>query len=368
MSENYLTKEQENLIINEIADKSFEEIEKIEKQQIIELKSKAKLLKKIWDETDEKVQKVEIIKKRQAELRNLHEEKAVESTDEYIELEKERRNLNAKIDVENFYSEFFRFQEFVNNLLGQEVKMLYVHRTDDGQNVEIYEMKNEDIVSFSDTYGGRYILSESKINNLVKLGSLEKIDIDKGVEDYYFDLRKLKNAYLEICRRLDLARATKNKYKLLLWKPKGRRNWYKMWTNRGDASEVYAQTVFLNRKDTFPYNLSLEENIDQYTYDLIKVDTENGFFSGDFSKDDVEYGVKAYQGSTLKIAKIKKVVNEIINDKNYNLNKLKEKKKEWKEDARERGSAKRAVNQQVDKDLAKLIKQIRTTIPDAYKT
>lgn len=219
------------------------------------------------------------------------------------------------------YETAFAFQQLLNSVLGQTVKMVYVFQGKEGP--ELYEVLNEDILSF-DTSSRHQLVARYNANSKNFQSALKKLELTEKTTNY--DPKGLINTYNETVRRYNISRAHNNH--VVLCKPNG--VWYvTKVSSLGDINEAYAAVVILNQP-TPTFKSDLEQNIYDFLMGFVsQVDNISGLLQGDVSKDGIEYGIKSAGASTLGLAQMKKLAQEILATPGFDKNKLLEVKQRF---------------------------------------
>lgn len=212
------------------------------------------------------------------------------------------------------YNTAFAFQQLLNTVLGQTIKMVYVFPGKEGP--ELYEILNNDLLKF-DTSSRHQLVARYNANTKNFQSALKKLELTEKTINY--DPKGLTNTYNETVRRYNISREHHNH--VVLCKPNG--IWYvTKVSSLGDINEAYAAVVILNQP-TPTFKNDLEHNVYDFLMSFVsQVDNISGLLQGDISKDGVEYGIKSANASTLGLAQMKKLAQEIINTPGFDKNKL----------------------------------------------
>lgn len=199
-------------------------------------------------------------------------------------LEERIKWLELKKDL--IYKDFFELQNLINNFLGQEIKMTYVHTDDEGRREIRISENNIDhlMVTRGSSYWGEY----AKLTYVV----------DSGYEKLKNSLPEEDNDTLQDTAREVEYRYEKNKKRVMWYYPDRPENWkgYRF-TNKGPINEAYVNLYVHNIKLKY----SMEPNIDTFmldtSYGAIKADATKGFLLGDIANGITQYAVKGAFGS-----------------------------------------------------------------------
>lgn len=218
-----------------------------------------------------------------------------------------KRPRDNKYTAKELRSSFFKFQNAVNNYLGQEVKVLYVFKDENGT----YHLTTFNNAADPNHFRGKnytqYYLKELK-------KELDKQECQEFVQ-------KLDKSQNTVITRYNIA---KSKLKLiagipLLWKM--RNVWQGIIVdNEGTIAEAYAN-FFINKininenyPNIFPKN-NKEQQVEDYAmnpYGLISVDNASGFFIGDISYEATQFAVKKENASPMKMKAVYEKIDEIL--------------------------------------------------------
>ena len=234
------------------------------------------------------------------------------------------------------YETAFAFQQLLNSVLGQTVKMVYVFQGKEGP--ELYEVLNEDILSF-DTSSRHQLVARYNASSKNFQSALKKLELTEKTTNY--DPKSLINTYNETVRRYNISREHNNH--VVLCKPSG--VWYvTKVSSLGDINEAYAAVVILNQP-TPTFKNDLEQNIYDFLVGFVsQVDNISGLLQGDVSKDGIEYGIKSAGASTLGLAQMKKLAQEILATPGFDKNKLLEVKQRFAAKGKLRNKIERVVD------------------------
>lgn len=270
-----------------------------------------------------------------------------------------------------YYEAIFRFQEELNDILGQTVQMVYVFINEASDSSPIlFQMNNEDILRYTATSGGELtgkykpfasfssgvgLELTTAVNSMTK-AALTKMKVE--------ETPVLDETYKEVLWRFNYSR---EKYKdslptnsgLILWKPSTR--WYHMLVNnKGDLAESYAALKLdLNK---FIVKKNIEENIHQFMEEVEYVDNTSGFLQGDISIKDnltgktIEYGIKKAEASTMKLNEVLNFMNLIIEKKGmFSKEQLEATKKKLAESGERRNFIQKSFSNDLKKNVAQYI-------------
>ena len=329
--------EVEQRILNSIDQPVSESIE----INLTQLRAAAANYVSVVEHLNESVKEFESLLRHQQSLRRTNKE-SFNVMDEYIRgKEHVRAFLNSDIP-RRLYEESMNFQQVLNNFLGQKVVMVFVFENTDGQ-PELYEITSEDVLKYdyssSNTLIARYRGDNDALNNAMK-----KLQL---TVDWNFNLSGLKATYVETLYRYRCSRKVNRR--IVLWQ-----NPYETWhamkvSAEGDINEAYAAIVILNRKDP-SFNNDIEINIEQFLNEVAQVDNVSGLLQGDVTNGNIEYGIKSTGASTLSLKQIIKIAYQIVNDENFNKEKLEKIKADFSAKGRTRN---------------KVVKSLETSVRDA---
>lgn len=277
------------------------------------------------------------------------------TTQDAITLTRIRQDVSTFLhgDIpKRLYHVAFAFQKVLNAVLGQTVKMVYVYQGENGP--ELYEVVNEDILSFDTS--SRHQLT-ARYNAAAKdLGSaLKRLELTEQVPNY--NLANLNATYNETVRRYNISRQHNN-YVVICWP--GGQDYVAKVSALGDINEAYAAAIILNLPSP-TFESDLEQNIyDFLTSYVLDVDNVSGLLQGDVSKDNIEYGIKSAQASTLGLAQMKKLAQQIVQSGGTF---DKEKLNAVKEKFRAKGKTRNNISKLVDKTFDQLINEFVAGLP-----
>lgn len=206
-------------------------------------------------------------------------------------IEERTRWLELKKDL--IYKDFFELQNLINNFLGQEIKMTYVHTDDEGRREIRISENNIDhlMITRGTSYWGEY----AKLSYIVDSG-YEKLKNSLSEEDN----DTLQDTACEVESRYEA-----HKKRVLWYYPDRPENWkgYRF-TNKGPINEAYVNLYVHNIKLKY----SMEPNIDTFmldtSYGAIKADATKGFLLGDIANGTTQYAVKGAFGSPQGTAEV----------------------------------------------------------------
>ena len=286
--------------------------------------------------------------KRQSQIRKSNRANYNE-IDEYIE-NKQQISLFLNSDVpKRLYEESFKFQNTLNEFLGQKVQMVFVYEGSEGP--ELYEINSEDVLKFdysrSNQLTARYRINQTQLNT-----SLQKLKTDTIMN---FDLEGLKGTYTEALYRYRVSRSINKR--IILWKyPSNKWNSMRV-SAEGDINEAYAAFVILNRTKP-PFDKDIEENLNDFLVEgVAEVDNISGLLQGDVSANNIEYGIKSLGASTLSLKQIIKIANQVLAD-DFDQQKLLQIKQEFQAKGRTRNKAIKMMQSEVD-NLVNLLQTSR---------
>lgn len=283
--------------------------------------------------------------KRQKQLR--HQVKDYESSEEYLKNKEEIATFLSVSQIpEKLYQESFRFQNILNEFLGQKIVMTFVYNGKEGP--ELYEMTSDKVLKFD----------YSKTNQLVaryRINKEELQSVGRNMEmdnELKFSLPGLKTTYKEVMRRYDIGRARKTN--MVMWEVDD--YWEKMKVSSGgDINEAYAKFILENQESP-SFTLEMEQNIGDYMLQgVVLVDNVSGLLQGDVTIGNIEYGIKSAGASTLSLKQILKIARQIVSDEGFDENKLRQIKAEFQAKGRTRNKLVNVVNDTVD-EIVSLIK------------
>lgn len=281
--------------------------------------------------------------KRQSSIRKTTAEFAV--IEEYIQNKKKVQSFLIQDIPKTLYAASFKFQNALNNFLGQQVKMVFVVEGSTGP--ELYEITSEDILKFD--YSSSNQLTARYRVTMEDLGqSLKKLEITEG--DLHFSLTGLKSAYAEVLIRYRISRSEGQRR--LFWQPGG--VWKEMNISaEGDINEAYAAFVLLNKVSP-KFNRDLEWNIDDFAQGIAEVDNMSGLLKGDVSVGNIEYGIKSAGASTLGLKQMEKLAEQILKE-NFDQNSLAKVQAKMIARAKTRNKIQNLVNRVSDSLIARIV-------------
>lgn len=254
--------------------------------------------------------------------------------------------LNSEIP-RKLYEQSMKFQQILNNFLGQKVTMVFVFENIDGE-PELYEITSEDVLKYdyssSNTLVARYRSDSDALNHAMKRLQL--------TSNWNFNLSNLKITYKEVIYRYRCSRQVNKR--IVLWQ-----NPYDEWhamkvSAEGDINQAYASIVILNRKEP-NFNNDLEINIEQFLNEVAQVDNISGLLQGDITNGNIEYGIKSAGASTLSLKQIIKIAYQIINDQNFNQQKLEKIKSDFAAKGRTRNKEQKSIEKAILDSIRKAI-------------
>ena len=287
-----------------------------------------------------------------AEYKNLLETKNTYSGDAL-------RDKSSKLfqALEKTYLSAFAFQKIVNEAIGQKIQMVFVKN---GQQMGIYMFElGTSYLRYDYTKDGNLVAKYRAIqNNNITLSNSKK---------YNFSLSGLNQTYQEALERFKIARS-KNHY-VVLWKI--RHVWDGIHVHdAGTISEAYGTFILRNSHEP-PFNKSLEQNLSDFFLNS-HVDSVSGIFRGDYSEEienndssykNIEYAIKFAGSSTLGLAQLENLANEIEVKKGlYSIEDLQKKKEELNKTGTKNKIVKATVKELYDKNYEELKKIIKKRV------
>lgn len=193
---------------------------------------------------------------------------------------------NLELKKEFIYKDFFNIQNLINNFLGQNIAMTYVHIDESGRR-EI-RISDNNIEHLAVTEGQRW-------PNGPKYAKLTYV-----VEDHYEKLKnelpEEENEHLQITASEVDKRYKEHRRKVLWeWVPSSWKG-YKL-SNMGPINEAYVNMYVHNIKLTSPLEKDINDFMLDTSYGAIKADATRGFLIGDVSNGTTQYAVKGVFGS-----------------------------------------------------------------------
>lgn len=286
--------------------------------------------------------------KRQQQIRRSNRSNYNE-IDEYIENKQQiSLFLNSEIP-KRLYEESFKFQNILNEFLGQKIQMVFVYEGVNGP--ELYNINTMDILKFdysrSNQLTARYKINQTQLNT-----SLQKLKMDTVMN---FDLEGLKGTYTEALYRYRVSRSINKR--IILWKYPANK-WNSMRVSaEGDINEAYAAFVILNRFQP-PFNKDMEENLNDFLIEgVAEVDNISGLLQGDVTANNIEYGIKSLGASALSLKQIIQIANQILAE-DFDQQKLLQIKQEFQSKGRTRNKVIKMMQSEVD-NLINLIQTSR---------
>ena len=302
-------------------DAAWEEVERaipMEIQQSIQvLHIAAANYMRVLDDLSLQLQVFRDILKRQKELRNQMTNNYSEGLEEEYLRNKEEITtfLHVSQTPQILYSESFKFQNILNEVLGQKIVMTFVYAGKEGP--ELYEMTSDKVLRFdyskNNQLTARYSITQDQLKDFARSMELDN--------DLKFSLPGLKTTYKEVMHRYEIARDRKTY--MVMW-DKG--DYWEKWkvSSAGDINEAYAKFILENQPDP-SFTLGMEENIEDYvTKGVALVDNISGLLQGDVSIGNIEYGIKSAGASSLGLAQMKRLAQKILNDAQFDVNKLRQ--------------------------------------------
>ena len=281
----------------------FNRLKDEKKQQAIKLKKQAK---KFLEDT--KTVRSLIININEMEKKKAQINKQIKNTtnEDISQLQQELRDLSKLQIDKNLLNQFvdlsLKFQNQVNNFLGQTVKVIYVYSNTKGDIIKLYEFNNnaEHIIS---SFGSKGSGFRPRYQNLGKKTLNNKYEQIK--EKRNFDVEGLNKAYYETIQRGRTSKEVRgNKGSLLiLWKPNY--VWEKMLiSSQGDIKESYASFYLMNKfQPPFSKNSYIEtllnDFLTSYPSGVKYVDNISGLLEGDITIGNIQYAVKSKGASSL---------------------------------------------------------------------
>lgn len=266
--------------------------------------------------------------------------------DEYLQnKEKIGIFLQSQIPLK-IYEAVFNFQNKLQEFLGKQIKMVFVFEGEEGP--ELLEILNEEILKPGYNKGkliGRYQANFASLSGVCQ--SLELTN------DLKFSLPGLKDTYSEVMYRY---RKSKSKRKYIVpYQSSVKKKWQAMRvSSEGDINEAYASFILLNR-DYPSFRKQLEQNIEEYLLEgVAKVDNISGLLTGDIEANAISYGIKSAGASTLGLAQVFALAQEIVLDSSYDLAKLKQKEEELKSKGKFRNKIVRFTGKKADELISEI--------------
>lgn len=334
-----IAEEAENMAWNEVEQGLGPEIQ----QSVQVLHSAAADYMRVVNDLSFQIQVFRDTLKRQKELRKTV--KDYESAEEYLQNKEQIAEfLHVSQIPEKLYSESFKFQNILNEVLGQKIVMTFVYAGKNGP--ELYEMLSEKVLKFdyskNNQLTARYNIAQNQLKDLAR-----NMELDN---DLKFSLPGLKSTYQEVMHRYEIARDRKTY--MVMW-DKGD-YWEKLKvSSAGDINEAYAKFILENQADP-SFTLGMEENIEDYMLQGVAlVDNISGLLQGDVTIGNIEYGVKSAGASVLGLTQITKLAQKILKDATFDVNKLREEKERLRKRGKQRNTkATDMVNDAIDEIIA----------------
>lgn len=341
-------------IANEAVDIGSKEISEAtimeHKNDLAFLKQAAQEYKMILADLELELSRFSQLLRRQSQIRKEVGKTGAQEVDEYIKNKTEVQAFLASDIPKRLYAASFKFQNQLNEFLGQQVKMVFVVEGSEGD-PELYEMTSEEILKFD--YSSRNQLTARYNVTTDDLGkSLKKIELTES--NLNFSLSGLKVTYAEVLERYRIGRSQNSR--LLMWKPGG--SWKKMTISaEGDINEAYAAFVFLNKTSPSFAN-SMEYNIDDFAVGVAAVDNMSGLLRGDVTVDNIEYGIKSAGASTLGLKQMKTLADQILAE-NFDASSLQQVQKKMEQRAKTRNHISTLIDNSTDALLSEIAKRIK---------
>lgn len=278
--------------------------------------------------------------------------------------ENEKKEQIKKVLTE-MTEENLLYQDFLNEKLGQVMKITLVAGTEGGQ-VGVFEVSVKKAIELGILKGG--VSSDLNIIGrfTFSLDKLRKSLDNKEVKEFTSSianesqLNMLKAAYKEIKKRYDTYKyhskeGNKGYIRFILWKRNTRWKGMKVSSQWGDISEAYA-TYYLKSNLYQAMTGDIEKDIDTIMKIVERVDNASGLFLGDISGDNgIEYAVKANGASTLSFNQIK-LLAEKLSSSNFSKQMLLNMKEEAAKNGKEMKS-RHPIFSATKKNIEKIINE-----------
>lgn len=199
-----------------------------------------------------------------------------------------KNHIMSKQHYVEVLRQVIKFQQVVNEFLGQKVFMTLMFVSPKGETVELFNM-NSDIENITNVNYNKYHKTfQGKI-------SLAKVrEAEETVKMINKQNDSLKNTFTEVWQRYRISRDTydfKSNGAFILWKAKGKWEGASLHTV-GPLGEAYV-AFFIN---DFTFSNRIESSVKTFMthkdFGAIKADATNGFLQGDITKGALEIGVK----------------------------------------------------------------------------
>lgn len=208
------------------------------------------------------------------------------------------------------------FQIKMNEVLGQEVRTIYVYQDEEG-NPELYLISGTEVLSPDVASRTHNVVGRFKLDNAIK--NLSTATGDAHIQklamsmDYKFNKENLDAAYVESVSRYNYSRQQKKRF--VMWKNQAM-EWSVMRVSAmGDINEAYAAAILLNRPiPSFSWHFidwNIGDFMERYVAD---VDNMSGLLAGDVTVGNIEYAIKSADASMLGINQMKVLAELILND------------------------------------------------------
>lgn len=208
--------------------------------------------------------------------------------------------LEAKIDL--IYKIFFELQNAINLYEGQQVKITYIQKNENGERKILLFDNNIDALQVQKAKYGQYEFS--KIGYVLP----EHYQILKNT------LPDTTNQNLQDTTK-EVERRYQEQKRIVHWVTRGNKWAGYKFTNRGPINEAFAQ-FFLHTQPGIDYfRHDIERNVQTFvmheSYGARRADSLNGFLVGDASKGNIQYAVKGQYGSPQGYKEVLKLLDRI---------------------------------------------------------
>lgn len=208
-----------------------------------------------------------------------------------------------------------KFQNSLNKFLGQSVVMTFVYRDPETKKLELWATENtvDELTpdKASESHGGTW---SNRYRSSKVLAQQHKILLTNGLNKNSDTNNLLKTAET-VYDRADISKsilALRGAF-YILWKENG--EWEGTWVSgMGPLGESYLK--FFIEKYKFPNQIepAVKEYMMNKYYGVVTTDNESGFLSGDWSKDGLEFGVKAEGATALSNVQIVDFARQIASN------------------------------------------------------
>lgn len=347
-------------MINELVDiiekpgKEF--IDQQYKQFSQQLKRKAEEYFNYYNQVNQQLKRIkQILIKEENALQGVAKSD-ISAASQYRKAIQERR-LQQKDYRQELVTKSLQFQNFLNELLEQQVVLLYVYEDEEG-NPSLTTINSNDlpnILHYESSHGkvtGRF---REYYNNFTQhLQKLKDVELSDD-----FNLEAFNYTYKEVIWRYNYSKS-----KLVLWLlDPGNENsrWGKAKVAAaGDIKEAYASVILnrsINSVNTFNADF-LDINVGSFMKEVAKVDSESGLLKGDVVIGNVHYAVKGSDAATLGLHQIFSLAQEITKKDTYSIQDLQNKKQEFHQKAKTRNRIETLVAKKGNEMLGNLADQI----------